>query len=343
MNSGNLWKVEQERKLKELYADKPKQETDFDFVVRISPILRRSVGSVRGKLNEFRRTRELGVIPESNYKIWDDLPNFEGNALILNDLHIPYHHAGFINRCLDLANHWQIPMTVLGGDTIEANAFSGWADDFSPDMNMANAATRSQMEEIFLDMPEGETKDKMAELLENLDAPAGDMSEELTETRKVIKAFTQATNYVLRIQGNHENRTLRVLKKSLNPSILDSLLGGDNPRWKISAYYECEFISGSKKWRVTHPVNSGKGSSKKLASKYQCNIVMAHDHHLSIQSDPSGQFLAIEAGACVDRRRLPYEMQRDNAADMHMLGAVIIRDGLPHLLNDWTDWKQLMK
>jgi len=344
LNKGNPWTKKQKAELIQLYAAKLPEQSDTDFSAAISGTLRRSTGSIRGKITELKNLSQIKTkIPESIYKIWDDFPRFDGDALIINDPHIPYHDAGFINRCLDLANHWQIPTTVLGGDAIEANSFSGWADDFTPEGNVVNSAAREEMERIFLDMPDGEVKDRMALLLENIDAPAGNMSEEIKETKKVFRALADATQNVIRIQGNHENRLLRVLKKSLSPSIMDGLFDAQNPRWKVSSYYECEFVSGGQKWRVTHPVNSGKGSSKKLASKYQCNIIMAHNHHFSIQTDPSGQWLAIEAGACVDRRRLPYEMQRDNAADMHVLGAVIIRDGKPHLLNAWTDWAQLMK
>jgi len=48
-------------------------------------------------------------------------------------------------------------------------------------------------------------------------------------------------------------------------------------------------------------------------------------------------------GHCVDERRLPYASQRSNTSPAHVLGAVIIRGGFPHLLMERTPWKQYAK
>jgi hypothetical protein len=101
--------------------------------------------------------------------------------------------------------------------------------------------------------------------------------------------------------------------------------------------------SGGEKWQIEHPINTGKGSSKRLAPKFGCHIVMGHNHHFSVTTDPSGQFYAIEPGMGADEERMGYVMQRHNAADKHMVGAIIIRDGKPTPLNRFTDWEMLLR
>jgi hypothetical protein len=106
--------------------------------------------------------------------------------------------------------------------------------------------------------------------------------------------------------------------------------------------YWCILNSGGVEWQIEHPHNSGKGSGKRLAVKFTKNIIMMHNHHYSIQSDASGNFLSIECGACYDTAKMQHEQQRHNTADTHITGAVLIRNGKPHLLNRWTDWELLL-
>lgn len=312
------------------------------FSLKYAIMVDRTSGSVRSKVQELLRERR-SEIPKSKYRVWGDEPIIEGDALILNDLHIPYHDANFVNLCLRLAHKWKIPTTILGGDVLEANSFSHFPEDFAPSNAVLNSNARERLESIFLNMPDGEQKDKLSAFLDEADAPQGSMNEELKEARAILKALAAATKQVFWIMGNHEARIIRVMEKTLEPKMMTSLFVGDNPNWKVSPNYWCELKSNGEVYRVTHPVNTGKGSSKRLAPKYKTHIVMAHNHHFAVQSDPSGEYLSIEAGACVDRKRLPYEMQRDNAADMHMTGAVIVRNGKPWILNKWTDWEYLLK
>jgi len=64
-------------------------------------------------------------------------------------------------------------------------------------------------------------------------------------------------------------------------------------------------------------------------------VIMLHGHHFSVQSSPNGRYVAIEPGACVDKRRLDYEMQRDTSGDMHTTGACMVVGGKVKLINQW--------
>ena len=143
--------------------------------------------------------------------------------------------------------------------------------------------------------------------------------------------------------GNHEQRVLRTLQKVIPVDDLATLFGADNPKWVVSPYYYCLLNSGGEEWQIEHPINTGKGSSKRLAPKFGKHIVMFHNHHFSITTDPSGRYYAIEPGMAMDEERMAYAAQRHNAADTHVVGAVLIRNGKPTPLNKFTDWDLLVR
>lgn len=295
----------------------------------------------------FNRLYRLGQsvrnpIPESNHHAWEDEPRIVGDALILNDMHVPYHDAHFVNMCIETAHAMGITKAILGGDVVEQSSFSHWTADFPDASSVVNSEAREELEGIYLDMADGDEKERLRALLDKADAPEGVAAEEIREVKSVLRALAQNFDEVVWIMGNHEIRLIRMLERALPAQSMAELFGVD-PKWKVSPYYWCELTSGGETYRITHPVNSAKGSSKKLAPKYRAHIIMAHNHHFSMQTDPSGKYLAIEPGACVDFDRLPYEVQRDSSADLHVQGAMIVQGGFPYLLNEWTDWDLLRK
>lgn len=336
-NTGTFWTPEDLSILKSAWYNRPPAMRKSEFALVWGRILKKSADAIRGKLAGFEREG----IPESHYKIWDDYPTITGDALILNDCHIPYHDADFINRCLAVARSMKITTTILGGDVLEANAFGHFPEDYQAEIKLGiNIDAREKLESILENMKDEDAKDELSKLLDQSESN-GNATDEIKEARKVLKALASATGEVIWIMGNHEQRIIRVMERSIPAKMMTELFMGDNPKWKVSNYYWCELNSGGELFRITHPVNTSKGSSKRLAPKYGAHIIMAHNHHFSIQTDPSGKFLAIEAGACVDRTRLPYEIQRDTGADAHITGAVIVRNGKPIFLNRFTDWDML--
>ena len=60
-----------------------------------------TLGSLNNRLYKARAERlEKVSIPTSRFHLWTDHLKLEGNYLILGDLHIPYHNAEFIERCI---------------------------------------------------------------------------------------------------------------------------------------------------------------------------------------------------------------------------------------------------
>lgn len=287
-----------------------------------------------------RSKRAEVVIPQSRYRVWNDPPHIEGDVLILPDMHIPYHNAEFIEKCIRAAVSMGISTVLFPGDVLEAAAFSAWPEPFSEERPKVIS---SELESKIMAIADKASPSIRAEIMDELaqaHREQGDISEEWIEARKVIRTIDQCFDRVVFCVGNHEDRIIRLLDKSITVEGLGAIMGATD-KWAMTPFYYMTLTSGGIEWRISHPKNSAKGSAKRLAPKYQSNIVQLHGHHFAIQTDPSGKYLAVEPGACVDIDRLPYEKLRDTPGDMHVLGALIIKDGKPILLNEWTSWQLL--
>jgi hypothetical protein len=278
-------------------------------------------------------------VPVSPYPKYNDPLVMSQDALVLNDLEAPFHHADFVGNCLALAASWGVKGLVLGGDFLHNDALSGFEPAFVDD----EARIAPELADLLL--AAAPKSKELAELVERHRGEKGepDHSEEMERAKTVLLAIGYQFDEIHCILGNHEGRLLRAIQTPLNPNhVLKEVGIVDNPKWKIRPYYFCHVVSGGETFRVTHPKNTAKASAWKLAAKFHQHVLMAHNHQVVLQFDPSGKFYAIETGCCVDESRLPYASQRDNAQHAHKLGAVLIRNGHPWLLHEGSPWDDLL-
>lgn len=336
--SGYKWSEQEIQDLIDNFYNRPDGQSIRDFSLNYSIKTKRGLEGVRIKLQSLLG----GQVPPSRHVKWNEPPFVSGDVLVMGDLHIPFHDADFINRCLALSKRWGIRKCIIGGDALDARSFSHWPDDFSSELRkIVSQEFERTLTELAEKMP-SKYGNMLKETLTDAEHPI-DIGEEFADARAVLKQIGVAFDEVLYIMGNHEAWVVQQMKKTIPAKDLGALLVGENPKWTVSPYYWCVLESGKVKYQVEHPKISGKGGSKKLAAKFTSNIIMLHNHQLSMQSDPSGNFLAIETGACCDVSRIQHANQRHDAADQHITGAVIVRNGKPWLLNKFTDWDLLLK
>jgi hypothetical protein len=274
-------------------------------------------------------------LPASRYPVYENPIELTGDALVLGDMHIPYHDAPFVNRCILTAQDAGIKKVILGGDWLDLHGMSKWPDDFAQTPKIISDPVYDKLAKFADTLPEGHRR----ELLEQLaDTHAdGELTSEMAAAREVLKALIANFDEIVLMMGNHENRLIRKLEKSLTGADLSALFLSNSPKAKITPFYWLRLNSGGQVWQVEHPSLAGKGSSgAKLAPKFGCNVIMLHNHHFSVRSDISGRFVGIEPGMCMDEARADYVMTRHNGADRHVTGAVIIKEGKFQLLNKWT-------
>lgn len=274
-------------------------------------------------------------IPDSRYTIAPEL-TFDGPALALGDMQIPYQHAETINRGVLVAQSLGITNVVLGGDNFEFAALSAWPAGFEkgPKQTVSDAKFQELME-LSYTMPE----EQGAKLRESLadSTPDTSLSEEIAEVRRTIRLLLENFENIYVMMGNHEHRAIRRIEAAINVDDLGGFFFGDNPKVHITHRYQIQSTCNGKPWRYTHPKPSAKDtSSKKLAPKYSSNVIMFHGHHFSCRTDISGKYMGIEPGMCCDEAKMGYPEDRDTGGDAHINGCAIVNhDGNVILLNDW--------
>jgi hypothetical protein len=260
---------------------------------------------------------------------------FDGTAIALGDLQIPFHNAEKVNGYILRAHAMNIGTVVLGGDVLEFAALSAWPEDFTGTKSVISDKKYDEL----MDFANGLPAEQAAALREKLaeTQPDASLSEEINGSRKVIRALLENFDTVYVFMGNHEHRSVRKLESAINVQDLGGFFFGNDEKVKITPDYFIQSTCNGIPWRYTHPVNSAKdSSSKKISPKYHTNSIVFHGHHFSVRTDISGKFVGVEPGMCCDEQKMGYPVNRDTGADMHITGAAIVdHNGRLVLLNDF--------
>ena len=231
-----------------------------------------------------------------------------GSFLLITDVEIPFHHAGFINHVFALAKAYSIKQCVWGGDMFHFESFSPWPGA-DPDADI-------EIDEIDEYLPAFlEPFERLYYFLGNHD------SRIVRVTQKRIRAF-QAMRMV--ISPDLAKIFDRKVKTTSN--------------WWMTADYNWQLEHAPKNRNV--PV----ATAKALAEKERKNIVQAHTHKWGMLHDVSGRLVAIESGCCVDIAKLRYANEMHSPSTAMVNGAVIMLDTgsmyAPLLLSPLvTDWE----
>lgn len=289
--------------------------------------------------------RDTAYIGESPFPVFDEPLRMEGDAVVLADVEFPYHNADFLNKVLALAEAWGVRQLILAGDVLHMSAISAWSAAWKAP---TRGGLSEEQERAFVDFLTTLPAKAQAEgfsLLEGVGQaePGEGMSEELGIARRELARLGSLFDRVDYVIGNHDDRLLRALDSPMFADELLRLLGLDAGKvWRIAPYYFSYLESAGEVYRIEHPNGTGRATALRLASKYLCHILMAHDHAQIIEKDQSGRYWAIHTGHCVDEERLAYAAQRSNARPAHNTGAVIVRGGYPFVLSPETPWDLYM-
>jgi ribosomal protein S17E len=334
-----FWTKQETDELLNEYRKRPGNETQRQFIRRwIQKHPGRTENSISGYIS---RNINGGIVEESPFEVFDNPLVMTGDALILNDLHCPYHHAEFINNCLSVAKSWGITQCIIGGDMADMKAISNWGDDFTDEETGEFSEAQSQKLHEFAMTLKGKAQENLMNILEQGGVYKKEHTSidiEIEITGKVFKAIANQFERVHVCMGNHDNWLLRRLGQAIDAQTYQKILGVENEAWKFSSYYYTELQSGGQKWLIEHPNLAGKYSAWQLGANELCNIIMAHNHHVNWAFDRSGTYWAIESGCCADPARIEYNSKRHKGGHKPTMGAVIVKDGYPYMLNQKTNW-----
>jgi hypothetical protein len=339
--TGQFWSQKERTDLLSAYEETPPHVTQREFCNQYAKTMRRTPNAVRLQLGTL--VKDAQTIRESPYPRYDEPLEMVGDAIVFPDIEFPFHHAEFINKCLELAKAWKIRQCIVAGDLLHFDSLSGWEPNWK---NTEEGEVTAKMEEKLVEFAKtlgSRQQEKLFGIIGELGEKneQDGMSTELKVTREELKKFEKQFDKIDMILGNHEGRLLRALQTALNPEELTTLLK-TGEHWRIAPFYFSYLVSGGVKWLIEHPKSAAASTAAVLAAKFSCSVLMGHSHHFSITTDVSGEYYAAEIGCCTDEARLPYASQRHTRAAAHSLGAAIIRNGYPWILTKFTDWNALI-
>lgn len=313
-----------------------------------------TLDQARGRVRRYRAAiAKAGVQPAqqqprlsaSPMPRYDKPLTIEGDALILNDLEVPFHEAEFVNRCLDLSHAWGITNLVLGGDIMHFETLSAWGaawQEEKPAVDTMSEETEKEWRMAIEQLPP-EHQAVMLEKLTRMIANRDCANDEIKAGAKALKTLAQIFKQVGYVLGNHDDRFLRKLQAPMTPQKLLNFLGLTEPCWNIAPYFYGVLTSGGERWRIEHQRSAAPNAAIRLADKNETNTIIAHNHVQSLQWSTSGRYYAISSGCACDESRMFYAAARSSQRPAHALGAVIIRDGYPYVLHPRVDWARLAR
>lgn len=286
--AGRPWTAAEEMLAEHLFAEGKSVQQVYELF--------REQGLARSHQSIRRKKQNMGWharTPDSPTRRYTEPLSVEGNAVILPDIHAPYHDAKWIDRVLSLALRWGIEQAIIAGDLADFTSFSVFQRDAGVDAELELETISAVMDALCQSMT-------VYYFAGNHDTrPVQRLRESGLNVRWIMQMFTPSENchisdyYWCRLRsGGTLYHVEHPRSYSQNPTVV--------PR--------------------------------KLASVYRCSVIGAHGHAWGMARDASGRDWAIDSGICADPLRLAYKAQRHDAKPALYQGAVIVIDGYPVLL-----------
>ena len=240
------------------------------------------------------------IVARSDAPFADQIVDVEGDLLIMSDLHIPYHDADLIDNAIRHAQDMGIKQWLIVGDLMDGNQWS------KRGLNQTYQRRWQDDAEI---------------------------------AQAIVAQLVEHVGPGTVLMGNHDAWFVRHFRGQAETEWLLSRLfrTGDDVIW--SMFEQCRIRSGGREIRATHGANySGAnplGVGQRLAAKWECSVVMGHQHHATHGLSWSGRHQIVCMGGMHDPRKLSYihEAPRTNPAQTRSY--VILTGGnMDHVIAD---------
>lgn len=192
----------EEKKIIEMYRNGSKSK-------EINDVMKRTPNAIEKKISRLiseGRLEPKKIIPESPYPIMGegDVLTSEGDALVISDLEVPFHHADFVNRTIELAQKWGIKTLHLDGDLLHYESLGRWGASWTS----VQDADANKVNDFLLEIEDDELRAKGIALMDELNAfkeKQNGYQDEINEARRVFSSIS-GFDEVLVSLGNHDDR-----------------------------------------------------------------------------------------------------------------------------------------
>jgi predicted phosphodiesterase len=228
-----------------------------------------------------------------------------GDRLVISDLHIPYHDNRVLEAAFRTAERLGLRRFLILGDTLD-----------NPQWHKRNAHLGFQRR----------------------------YQDDVVAAEGVFKALLGVFEGGEVISGNHDRYWEDHMKGHLDPEFVLPRLFGTPDRIAFTRYEQCELVSGGELFRLCHGANYSAGNPlsvpQKLATKFGCHVVTAHQHHRAEGRDASGRYQAVTLGCAADPDRLAYLHVSPRTNPAQTQGYAVVKDGFCRAYGpDDPDWR----
>ncbi len=217
------------------------------------------------------------------------------HILVAADMHFPKHDQSLIMSMLERAWREEVTDVVHAGDVHDMEGWSRFPGKDGTDSHRRNMVNCGKLFRIIDDM-----------------------------------GFRQ--HY---IPGNHEwrmthNSPLTMLDITSMMDLGDLVASG-----RLMVYDTPRIRASIGNWYIVHPSQYGSFPgvvAAKLATRFQANVIAAHEHHYGLVTDETGQFLAISSGGLYDPDLHEYIQNNVTAHRAWQRGYVLLHEGEAHMV-----------
>lgn len=226
---------------------------------------------------------------------WSQMPVIEeDHLLIAADLHFPKHDEKMVTEMLDQAYREEVERIVWAGDFFDMEEWSKYGIDDQTSNHRRN----------------------------------------MVRGGKIMRMAAEAGFKQTYSQGNHETRVFRNTPLSMQD--LGSMMGLSDlmDSGMIDVTDSTRVWARVGNWFIVHPAQYGSFPgvvASKLATRFQANVIVAHEHHWQMTTDETGQFIAINTGGLFDPRLHKYIQNNVTAHRAWQRGFVILHSGKAQL------------
>jgi hypothetical protein len=263
--------------------------------------------TVRRALAEIGYQRHLIPLMETEdedrFRIELDAPIVhKGDVMLTADWHVPLYDPQYVNEMILTAREQELKTLVIAGDFFNFDALS----QYEP---------------------------------KQLDAG---LEKELNEGSAVMRVLMETFDTIYYLWGNHDARMHRALgfaiqfreaMKMVFGNLGEELLG--RVVFTNLDHMWIEGREGQSDWYICHPKNYTSvplNTARRLASKFNSNVVTAHSHHCAVGYGPDGEKVVAEIGGLFDRHKTAY-LQRTTTFPTWQQGYAYLKDSTLRVLS----------
>lgn len=250
---------------------------------------------------------DVVIIPESESPILDNpIPlSYEPDALILSDIHVPFHDGEFMSRAINLALAWGIEYLVIQGDLLDAANFSKFGTD-----------------------PENTFE-------RELSTAEGILEAVRTQFRRIV---LMQGNHEMRFLGKTASNQVRVER------FTRMFLPSNATNIEVTPFEWLEFETPTGIWLSAHPKNASiiAGRVPNMIAGRACtdrHVASGHGHLRALTWADDGRRYAVDTGMCMHPGKCGYVVAGRSNRPVMMQGALLIKAGIPTLVWPEVDWE----